>query len=111
LETREEEVAFGAETSLGEFREPLIIQNATTNIGDQALEGFELAEFSDQPVDSIIYLDNRMLPLYVAYEVWAVPPFRMDILPFHTHSPAHVHFVTHTNPWIAVLIYEQGPRR
>src|SRR5690348_14102122 len=60
---------------LREISEPVIIQNATTNVGDEALEGFELAEFSDQPVDAVIYLDNRMLPQYVSYEVLAVPPF------------------------------------
>jgi hypothetical protein len=42
--------------------------------------------------------------------VWAVPPFRDGDVPLLTVHPAHIHVVTHTNPWIQVVIYEQGQR-
>ncbi|MGO8762201.1 MAG: hypothetical protein ACLP2P_15880 [Desulfobaccales bacterium] len=91
--------------------EPIIIQTATTSITDDSLDFFGLANFEDRLVDKILYLDNRMLPEWIYYDVWAVPPFRHGDVPLHTNNPAHIHIITHTNPWIEVIIYEQGKRK
>jgi hypothetical protein len=91
--------------------EPLLIQNGTRVITDEALEHFELARFRDKPVDRVVYLDNRMLPDAIAYHVWVVPPFRHSAVPLITEWPAQIHVVTHTTPWIEVVIYEQGNRK
>jgi len=96
---------------LGTLREPVLIQNASAQITDNVLEAFELAKFRDTPVDKVIYLDNRMLPDWISYEVWAVPPFLHGFVPLHTDWPAQIHLVTHTIPWVEVIIYEQGKRQ
>jgi hypothetical protein len=101
----------GRRHPLPEIPEPVLIQNATTMITDQALALFELAKFNDQAVDKVVYLDNRMLPDAIFYQVWAVPPFRHYAVNLLTEWPAQIHVVTHTNPWIEVVIYEQGNRR
>ncbi len=90
---------------------PILVQSATGVIRDDALNRFELTNFTDQPVDRVIYLDNRMLPEAIYYHVWVVPPFRHGDVPLMTEHPAHLHLITHTNPWIEVIIYEQGRRR
>ena len=90
---------------------PVLIQSASTVITDDALERFQFPKFDDQSADIVIYLDNRMLPDALYYQVWAVPPFRHGAIDLMTHQPAHIHLVTHTYPWIEVVIYEQGERR
>ena len=95
---------------LGKIQAPILVQSSTTGIADDALNLFQLPSFEDKPVDKVVYLDNRMLPEAVFYQVWAVPPFRHGEVPLTTDNPAHIHVVTHTNPWIAVIIYEQGTR-
>jgi hypothetical protein len=89
---------------------PVLVQSATSVINDEALGRFELTNFTDKPVDRVVYLDNRMLPEAIYYHVWAVPPFQYGIVPLLTDHPAHIHVTTHTNPWIQVVIYEQGER-
>lgn len=96
---------------LQNLSEPIIIQNATASINDDSLDLFELAHFEDRLVDKILYLDNRMLPDWINYEVLAVPPFRHGDVPLLSIWPAHIHIITHTNPWIEVIIYEQGKRK
>jgi hypothetical protein len=96
---------------LPDILEPILIQSATSIIRDDVLDQFELTNFTDQPVDRVIYLDNRMLPEAIYYHVWVVPPFRHGDVPLMTEHPAHLHLITHTNPWIEVIIYEQGRRR
>jgi hypothetical protein len=93
-----------------ELRAPVLIQNATAVVNTEALKGFELTSFINKPVDRVIYLDNRMLPESLHYEVWLVPPFRHGDVPLITEYPAHIHIVTHTLPWIQVIIYEEGSR-
>jgi hypothetical protein len=61
-------------------------------------------------VDRLVYLDNRMLPEAIYYQVWIIPPFKYGEVPLMTEDPAHIHVVTHTLPWIGVIIYEQGKR-
>ena len=94
-----------------DISEPILVQNAATAVTDDVLERFDLTAFDDRRVDRIVYLDNRMLPTGVFYQVWAVPPFRHADVPLITESPAHIHITTHSNPWIEVIIYEQRPRR
>lgn len=96
---------------LPEIEKPILIQSATTVITDDVLRRFELTRFADRPVDRVVYLDNRVLPEAIYYHVWAVPPFHHGAVPLLTDHPAHIHVVTHTNPWIQVVIYEQGQRR
>jgi len=96
---------------LPDIPEPVLVQSATSVINDEALDRFELTNFIDKPVDRVVYLDNRMLPEAIYYHVWAVPPFQYGIVPLLTAHPAHIHVITHTNPWIQVVIYEQGEKR
>jgi hypothetical protein len=42
--------------------------------------------------------------------VWLVEPFRHDRLPLMTDNPVHLHLITHTLPWLAILIYEPVAR-
>jgi hypothetical protein len=98
------------ERSWEQLQQPLLIQNSTSSIADDALEAFELRHFRDHPVDSVLYLDNRVLPRYISYHVYAVPPFRHGDIHLINDWPASFHMVTHTNPWIAVVIYEQTHR-
>jgi hypothetical protein len=95
---------------LNDLRAPVLIQSATTAVNTETLNSFELTSFTDKPVDRVIYLDNRMLPSALYYHVWLVPPFSHGEVPLMSDHPAHVHLVTHTLPWIEVIIYEQGPR-
>jgi hypothetical protein len=96
---------------LPEIREPVSVQSATIMINDEALARFDLRKFTDNPVDRLVYLDNRVLPEAINYNVWAVPPFKHGEVPLMTEWPAHIHVVTHTVPWIEVIIYEQGKHR
>jgi hypothetical protein len=89
---------------------PILIQSATAAISDDALDRFKLTIFDDSPVNSLIYIDNRILPNAVYYHVWVVPPFKHGDVPLITKDPAHIHLCTHTNPWIEVIIYEQRSR-
>jgi len=99
---------FKCRPPLDKLDKPILIQNATSSIDDSILDGFDLSNFSeDELINEIIYLDNRALPQTIYYEVWAVPPFLHSQVSLHTDSPAHLHMVTHTNPWILVLIYDQ----
>jgi hypothetical protein len=95
---------------LEQLKEPVLIQSGTTSIANDALEAFEMREFRDHPVDSVLYLDNRVLPQYICHHVYAVPPFRHGDIHLINDWPASFHLVTHTNPWIAVVIYEQTER-
>jgi hypothetical protein len=95
---------------LPDIPKPVLIQSATTVVTDEALDRFDLAGFEDGPVDQVIYLDNRMLPEALFYQVWAVPPFKHGTVPLLTDCPAQIHITTHTIPWVEVIIYEQGPR-
>ena len=67
---------------------------------------WELVEFGDEEIDRVFYLDNRRLPDYLYYEVWLVEPFKQSDIFLNTDKPVHLHLLTHTLPWIAVLIYE-----
>jgi hypothetical protein len=95
---------------LDKIQQPVLIQNGATSITDEALELFEMREFKDHPVDSVLYLDNRVLPESIAYHVYAVPPFQHGDIHLMIDWPASLHVVTQTNPWIAVVIYEQTNR-
>jgi hypothetical protein len=95
---------------LPDIGKPVLIQSATTTITDEVLDRFDLTSFEDSLVDRVIYLDNRMLPEAVYYHVWVVPPFRHGEVPLMTNHPAHIHVITHTNPWLDVVICEQGKR-
>lgn len=86
------------------------IMNGGTSIADDALSQMSLRQFKDHPVDSILYLDNRVLPSFIHYHVYAIPPFRHGEIPLIVDWPATLHIVTQTNPWIAVVIYEQTSR-
>ena len=90
---------------------PVLMMSATTSISDDVLGRFKLAEFRNRRADRVIFMDNRMLPENLHYEVWAVPPFKHGDVCLMTNHPAHIHISTHTNPWIEVVIYEQGPRK
>ena len=90
--------------------DPSEIQSATVVINDEALARFGLKKFTNKPVDSVIYLDNRMLPEAIYYQVWIIPPFKHGDVPLMTDQPAHFHLLTHTVPWVGVFIYEQGKR-
>lgn len=96
--------------ALPDIPKPVLIQSATTVITDEVLDRWQLPEYSDQPVDRVVYLDNRMLPEAIYYHVWAMPPFRHGEVPLLANHPAQIHVCTHTNPWIQVVIYEQGER-
>lgn len=101
---------FDKRPPLPDIPKPIPIQTASTSITDDYLNSFAFANFEDRLVNKIIYLDNRMLPDWINYDVWAVPPFRHGEVPLHTDNPAHIHIITHTNPWIEVIIYEKGKR-
>jgi len=79
---------------LPDIPEPVLVQSATSVINDEALDRFELTNFTDKPVDRVVYLDNRMLPEAIYYHVWAVPPFQYGIVPLLTVHPAHIHVTT-----------------
>jgi hypothetical protein len=107
----DETIDHGKKPPLPDLPEPVMIQGGTSVITDDALDRFELTSFDDRPVDRVVYLDNRMLPPAVSYQVWAVPPFRHATVPLMTDHPAHIHIVTHTIPWLQLVIYEQGERQ
>lgn len=96
---------------LPDIGKPILVQSATTVITDDVLRRFQLTKFADRPVDQVVYLDNRVLPEAIYYQVWALPPFHHEVVPLLAEYPAHIHVATHTNPWIQVVIYEQGQRR
>jgi len=96
---------------LQEIAEPQLISNGTIAIADDVLDALELTKFEDGEVNHVVYLDNRRLPPTIAYEVWAVPPFKHAEVALRTDFPAHIHVVTHTVPWIEVIVYEQGAKR
>jgi len=104
-------IDLGSKPPLPSISEPVLVQSATTVITDDALQDFELASFDDRPVDRVVYLDNRMMPDAVHYHIWAVPPFGHARVPLITEHPAHIHIVTHTIPWLQLVIYEQGQRK
>jgi hypothetical protein len=104
-------VEFGQRPSLPDIPEPVLIQSGSTFVTDETLDRFDLTSFEDGLVDRVIYLDNRMLPEALHYDVWAVPPFKHGTVPLMTDYPAQIHITTHTIPWLEVIIYEQGPRR
>jgi hypothetical protein len=108
---RKQKLSVGTRPALPNISEPILVQSASMAITDEVLDKFQLAKFEDQTADTVIYLDNRMLPGGLHYQVWAVPPFRHSEIPLMTDQPAHIHLVTHTCPWIEVVIYEQGTRR
>jgi hypothetical protein len=108
---RRQKIQVETKPPLQDLPRPVLIQSGAQSITDEALERFKLTKFRDQPVDSVIYLDNRVLTEgvpYISYNVWAVPPFRHGDVPLLTEWPAQIHLVTHTKPWIEVVIYEQG---
>ena len=92
---------------LSQLSAPIMVQSGTSAIDDNALELFNLSEFTDESTNVVIYLDNRILAPYIYYHVWVVPPFRHGQVPLHLDRPAYLHLVTHTNPWIQTVIYEQ----
>lgn len=100
----------GRKPPLPNIATPILLQGATAGISNDVLDRFELTEFCDTPVDRVIYIDNRKLPNSVYYQVWAVPPFMHGDVPLMIDEPAHIHFCTHTHPWIMVVVYEQGSR-
>ena len=100
----------GRKPPLPSIPQPILLQSAMAVISDDVLDGFQLTAFDDTPVDRVIYVDNRMLPTSVYYQVWAVPPFKHGDVPLMIEDPAHIHFCTHTHPWLVVIIYEQGSR-
>jgi hypothetical protein len=108
---KDHKTTFDKRPPLHNINEPVIIQTASTSITDGSLDRFGLTNFEGRLVDKILYLDNRMLPDWIYYHVWAVPPFRHGDVPLHTDNPAHIHIITHTNPWIEVIIYENGKRK
>jgi len=105
-----EKMEFGRRPPLAGLETAQLIQSATSIIDNEALRRFRLSRFADKAVDRVVYLDNRMLPRAISYEVWAVPPFRHGTVPLMIEDPAHIHVSTHTDPWIQVVIYEQGKR-
>jgi hypothetical protein len=109
--SKNRKIAHEKRPPLPNILEPVIIQTVSLSITDDSLDMYELTNFDDQLVDKIFYLDNRMLPEGIYYHVWAVPPFRHGDVPLHTDKPAHIHIITHTNPWIEVIIYEEGKRK
>jgi hypothetical protein len=111
LKSKKHKQVLDTRPPLPNIPQPIIIQNSTVNITDESLELFYLADFDDRLVDKILYLDNRRLPDWIYYNVWLLPPFRHGDVPLHTDNPAHIHIITHTIPWIEVIIYEQGKRK
>lgn len=107
LKANKKTVSRSAKPPLASLVEPVLIQNGAVTITDEVLASrYKLSVFDDQPVDRVVYLDNRKLPDTIEYFVWAVPAFRHDAVPLFTDRPAQIHVVTHTNPWIEVVICE-----
>ena len=107
---RNQVIASQKQPPFDQLDKPVSILNGTTTITDDVLTQMSLREFKDHPVDSVLYLDNRVLPSFIAYNVYAIPPFRHGEIPLIADWPATLHIVTQTNPWIAVVIYEQKSR-
>jgi hypothetical protein len=101
----------GKRKPIAELAEPELIENATISIDDDTMTLFAVTEFQERHrPDSIIFLDTRVLSGALAYQVWAVPPFAHGKVPLMTDWRAQLHLVTHTVPWLMVVIYEQGER-
>lgn len=78
--------------------------NSSSDISTQALRGF--SEFKDDQIDKIIYLDNRTFGPFVNTCIFLVEPYRHGEIPLHIHQPCFYYLITHTIPWVVVIIGE-----
>jgi hypothetical protein len=104
-------VPLGQREPLAALTRPALVQNATVVISDRVLGRFDLANFKDEPVDQVIYLDNRLLPEAISYEVWAIPRIGDSEVFGYPEWPSQAHVVFHTDPWLLFIVQEQGSRR
>jgi|ERR1039458_3539349 hypothetical protein len=76
------------------------LRNASIDISSDLLD--MSAEFQDEPLDKVIYLDNRSFGPWVYVTVYLVEPFKHAAVPLHTEYPSFIYLITHTAPWILV---------
>jgi hypothetical protein len=74
-------------------------------INDDALDLLQLPEFKDEQIDRVIYLDNRLLK-GVSFQIWLVEPWKQAQVPLIMDKRAHMHLFTHTQPWLAIVLYD-----
>lgn len=81
------------------------VTNASFRISDDVLDGFEFPDFNDEPVDELVYIDNRRIA-GVNFSVSLVEPWDHAQLPIFRDYPSQIHLTTHTNPWLAVVLHD-----
>jgi hypothetical protein len=91
---------------LDQLKGAVAMRTSSSDISSEALSRGGYPEFKDEQADRLIYIDNRVLPNWIHTHVWLVEPFRHSEVPLIIEYPVDFHLVTHTLPWIAVLIYE-----
>jgi hypothetical protein len=100
------EVSLGSGPPLDSFAGWLALSSSTSTITSEALDGY--AEFEDEPVDKLIYLDNRTFGPYVHTVVHLVEPYRHAEVPLGIDQPFFLYLVTHTLPWLMITMADQS---
>jgi hypothetical protein len=91
---------------LEEVKGCIQIASSGSTIETKALGDY--AEFKDETADKIIYIDNRTFGPGVGASVYMVEPFAHGQIPLHTDQPSFFYLITHTVPWIAVVLTDQS---
>jgi hypothetical protein len=81
------------------------VTNASFGVSDDVLDRFDFPDFNDERVDELVYIDNRRVGS-VNFEVLLVEPWHHAQLPIISDWPAQIHLTTHTDPWLAVVLYD-----
>ncbi len=84
-----------------------MLQNGFSTIYSEALMDMGYSEFEDEPLEKVIYLDNRTFGPHLYANVYLVEPYHHGDVPLGTSGPAFIHIITHTIPWIMVEIADR----
>jgi hypothetical protein len=82
------------------------IASSGSTIETKALRGY--AKVKGVSADMIIYIDNRTYGPNVGASVYIVEPFAHGKIPLHTDQPSFFYLITHTVPWLAVVLTDQS---
>ncbi len=80
--------------------------NRGSNISTESLSRSGISEYNEEPIDKVIYLDNRTFGPWVNSTIFLVEPYKHGDIPMHTRHPCFYYLITHTNPWLVVTIYD-----
>ena len=103
---RGHETPLGSGPPLDAFSGWLALSSSSSTISSQALDGY--SEFVDEPVDKLLYMDNRTFGPYVHTLVYLVEPYRHAEVPMSIDRPCFIYLITHTIPWIMISMADQS---